>query len=189
MAKQIVKKEFLGQTFTYSTHIDRDGQALWTQKIDDEFSQWLHQLKEKNRELFKIQYSLSFNAYVVLVKLKQRLGTFDESLIVRAITITFINFIDTKKGRLILNKLSEYKNLGHLDLLDRRDILKKNLYFSPAGMRDVEAYSKLTGLKKSLVIKNALYSVLLISINEDHEIKKFWENEILQKLTTIIKAA
>ena len=56
-------------------------------------------------------------------------------------------------------------------------------------MRDVEAYSNLTGLKKGQVIKNALYSVLLISINEDEEIKKFWENEIIEKLTTIVKAA
>jgi len=56
-------------------------------------------------------------------------------------------------------------------------------------VRDVEAYSKLTGLKKSLVNKNALYSVLLISINEDKEIKKFWENEIIEKQTIIVKAA
>lgn len=56
-------------------------------------------------------------------------------------------------------------------------------------MRDVEAYSQLTNLSKGKIIKNALYSVLLISINEDEEIKKFWENEILEKITTIVKAA
>jgi len=184
-----VNKEFLGNTFSYTTEVDRERNALWTQKIDSEFSKWLHQLKDENRELFKVQYSLSSNAYDVLGKLKERIGVYDDSLIIRAITITFINFIDTRKGRVIIKKLDSYKGSGDLDLLKDGENLKKNLYFSPVGMRDVEAYSNLTGLKKGQVIKNALYSVLLISINEDEEIKKFWENEIIEKLTTIVRAA
>ncbi len=56
-------------------------------------------------------------------------------------------------------------------------------------MRDIESYAQLTKLSKGKVVKNALYSVLLISINEDEEIKKFWEKEILEKITTIVKAA
>lgn len=184
-----VEKEFLGQTFSYFTEIDEEGAALWTQEIDNKFYQWLYQLKNENRELFKVQYSLSSHAYDVLEKLKEKIGVFDESLLVRAITITFINFVDTRKGRSIMKKLNSYKDSSDLETLKQGQTLKKNLYFSPIGMRDVEAYSKLTGFRKSMVIKNALYSILLISINEDEEIRKFWENEILEKLSTIIKAA
>ena len=184
-----VNKKFLGKTFSYTTEIDSEGNALWTQKIDSEFSKWLHQLKVKNRELFKVQYSLSSNAYNVLEKLKKRIGVYDDSLIIRAITITFINFIDTRKGRAVIKKLNSYKDSKYFDVLKEGKTLKKNLYFSPVGMRDIEAYSRLTGLKNGQIIRNALYSVLLISINEDEEIKKIWENEIIEKLTTIVKAA
>lgn len=184
-----IKKEFLGNTFSYQTEIDEDGNSLWTQKIDTDFSKWLYKLKDENRDLFKVQYSLSTNAYGVLDKLKEKIGVYDDSLIIRAITITFINFIDTRKGRAIVKKLNSYKDLDDIKVLKEGDTLKKNLYFSPVGMRDIEAYSNLTGLKKGQVIKNALYSVLLISINEDETIKKFWEDEIIEKLTTIVKAA
>jgi hypothetical protein len=189
MTKVTVQKEFLGKIFSYETVADENGNALWTSEIDKLFSKWLYDLKNENRELFKVQYSLSTNAYDVLNKLKERIGVYDDSLIIRAITITFINFIDTRKGRIMIKHLNFYRDSGDLALLNAGEILKKNLYFSPIGMRDVEAYAKLTGLKKSKVVKNALYSVLLISINEDKEIKHFWEQEILDKLTTIVKAA
>jgi hypothetical protein len=184
-----IKKEFLGHTFSYKTEVDEEGRALWTKDIDHKFSKWLFELREVNRELFKVQYSITKNAHKVLEKLKNELGVFDESLIIRAITITFINFIDTKSGKKVLKKLSEYKSNEDFSLLVKGDVLKKNLYFSHLGIRDVEAYSQLTGLPKSKVILNALYSVLLISINEDAEIKRFWEEEIVEKITTIVKAA
>ena len=187
--KEKIEKEFLGHTFTYTTEVDENGNALWDDKIDREFSKWLHQLRDENRELFKVQYSISSNAYEVLNKLKERIGAYDDSLLVRAITITFINFIDTKSGRSILGKLKNYKNSGDFKVLQKGKNLKKSLYFSPVGMRDVEAYANLTDLKKSEVVKNALYSVLLISINEDKEMKGFWENEILKEIKTIVKAA
>lgn len=184
-----VKKEFLGETFTYKTVTDKEGNALWTKEIDNQFSHWLHQLKSENRELFKVQYAISENAYSVLEIIKEHIGVFDESLIVRAIAITFINFIDTKRGHQMMKKLNQYKDSPDFRTLTDGDTLKRNLYFSPIGMRDIEAYAQLTNLSKGKVIKNALYSVLLISINEDQEIKKFWEKEILEKITTIVKAA
>lgn len=184
-----VKKEFLGVTFTYKTEVDEEGKALWTKEVDNQFSHWLYQLKEDNRELFKVQYSISENARSVLDRLKEQIGVFDDSLIVRTITIIFINFIDTKRGNQIIKKLNQYKDNGDFKTLTEGDSVKRNLYFSPLGMRDVEAYSQLTEMAKGKIIKNALYSVLLISINEDEEIKKFWQKEILEKITTIVKAA
>lgn len=184
-----VEKEFLGKIFSYTTQVDEQDNALWTQKIDHEFSKWLYELREENRELFKVQYSLSANAYDVLGKLKEVIGVYDDSLIIRAITITFINFIDTKNGRRVIQKLNLYKKSASLQILKEGPKLKKNLYFSPLGMRDVEAYSNLTGLKKGDVIRNSLYSTLLLFINEDEEVKKFWDTEVMEKLTTIIKAA
>ena len=50
-------------------------------------------------------------------------------------------------------------------------------------------HSRMTRLKKSQAVQNSLYSVLLISINEDEEIKKYWEEVILGQLETIVKAA
>lgn len=184
-----VEKEFLGKIFSYTTQVDEQDNALWTQKIDHEFSKWLYELREENRELFKVQYSLSANAYDVLGKLKEVIGVYDDSLIIRAITITFINFIDTKNGRRVIQKLNLYKKSASLQILKEGPKLKKNLYFSPLGMRDVEAYSNLTGLKKGDVIRNSLYSTLLLFINEDEEVKKFWDTEVMEKLTTIVKAA
>jgi len=186
---ETVEREFLGQTFSYKTEVDSDGKALWTKEIDHNFSKWIYQLRNQNRELFKVQYSLSSNSYEVLEKLKELIGVYDDSLLVRAITITFINFIDTREGRPILNQLAQYKESGDLEMLMDGERLKKSLYFSPVGMRDIEAYSNLTGFKRSKVIQNALYSVLLISINEDQEIKRFWEDLILEQITTIAKAA
>jgi hypothetical protein len=188
--KKKVEKVFLGQNFIYTTKVDKvTGKALWTKDIDMQFSKWLHNLKNTDRELFKIQYSISSNAYDVFNRLKDLIGVYDDSLLVRAITITFINYIDTHKGRGILKSLDKYKKSPDFEILKEGVNLKKNLYFSPTGMRDVEAYSVLTGLKKSAVVQNALYSVLLISINEDQSIRKFWENEILGHLTLIAKAA
>jgi hypothetical protein len=186
---KVVKKEFLGEIFTYKTEVDEEGKVLWTKEIDNKFSHWLHQLRDENRELFKVQYSISENAHSVLEKIKEHIGVFDESLIVRAITITFINFIDTKRGNQLMKKLNQYKDSPDFKTLADGEILKKNLYFSPVGMRDIEAYAQVTKLPKGKVVKNALYSVLLISINEDEEIKKYWEKEILEKITTIVKAA
>lgn len=185
-----VEKEFLGNHFVYTTEVDKTtGKALWTKEIDMQFSKWIYELRNSDRELFKVQYSVSSNAYDVLGRLKDLIGVYDDSLLVRAITVTFINDVDTRKGRVILKRLGEYKKSPDLEVLKQGETLKKNLYFSPNGMRDVEAYSKLTGLKKSAVVQNAIYSVLLISINEDEEIKKFWEDVILEQLTTIAKAA
>lgn len=186
---QTITKEFLGNTFSYETEVNEEGQALWTEKIDSDFSKWIYGLRVQDRELFKVQYSLSQNAYDVVEKLKEKIGVYDDSLIVRAITITFIDFLDTRKGRPIMNKLNSYKESGDLEVLLGGDTLKKSLYFSPLGMRSVDAYSSLTGLKKSKVIKNAIFSVLLLSINEDEEIKEFWETMILQQITTMAKAA
>ena len=185
---EVVKKKFLGKTFSYMSEVGPAGQVLWTAEIDNQFSKWLHTLREKKRELFKIQYSISATAYSVMEKIRAQVGIGDDSLLVRAITIIFINFIDTHRGKAILRKLSRYKGKGDLTTLQQGGRLKKNLYFSPAGMRDVEAYANLTGLKKSNVVKNALYSILLLSINEDKEIKKFWETQILERLQMIVKA-
>lgn len=185
---QKIQKKFLGHTFTYSTHVNqKTSHALWNENIDKEFSLWLHDLKIKNRELFKIQYSLSSNAYDVLNKLKEKIGIYDDSLLVRAMTITFINYIDTREGQSILKKLE--KETENFNILQAGETLKKNLYFSPVGLRDVEAYANLTGLKKCNVVQNSLYSVLLISIAQNKDIHHFWEQEILTKLTTIAKAA
>lgn len=183
-----VTKEFLGQTFEYQTFIN-DGHALWTDEIDNQFNLWLNDLKSKNRDIYKVQYNLSGNAFTTLQKLRAKLGNIEESLLVRAITITFINIIDTRKGSHIIKKLRTYRESSDAKTLDEGAIEKSNLYFSPTGMRDVEAYSQLTGLVKAKVIQNAIYSVLLISINEDSEIKEFWQHEILGQITLMLKAA
>jgi hypothetical protein len=112
-----------------------------------------------------------------------------ESVTLGAITITFINHLDTHKGRQIMKRLSEYKKSKDVEFLKSGELQKMSLYFSPSGMRDIESYSRLSGLKKSAIIQNAIYSVLLVSINEDEEIKKYWEEVILKQLTTIAKAA
>jgi hypothetical protein len=193
MAKvmQTVDREFLGHKFTYETLVDeKTGQTLWNNEIDAKFSKWLHELKSKDRELFRVQYSISSNAYDLLNQIKERIGVYDDSLLVRAITITFINYLDTYKGRSIMKRFAEYKKSKDLsEVLKSGDTIKMSLYFSPNGMRDIESYSRITGLKKSASIQNALYIVLLLSINKDEEIKKYWEDVILGQLTTIAKAA
>ena len=186
---QKVEREFLGHTFTYETFVNEEGQALWNKDIEKQYTKWLYDLKNKDRELFRVQYSISSKAYEVLNRIKELIGVYDDSLLVRAITITFINHLDTHKGRPIMKRLSEYKKSKDVEVLKSGELQKMSLYFSPIGMRDVESYSRLTGLKKSAIIQNALHSVLLISINEDEEIKKYWEEVILGQLATIAKAA
>ena len=187
--KKTFSKKFLGKQFSYKTEVDEHGRALWTEALDQEFTRWIYDLKQLDRELFKVQYSITENAYLLLNELKKRLGVYDDSLLVRAITIVFIDFIDTRKGRDICKKLDCYRMSENLDILLGGKELKKNLYFSPLAMRDVEAYSTLTGLKKSHVVKNALYSLLLLSIHEDEQLKSFWEKELLKQLRTMMKAA
>ena len=187
---QKMEREFLGHKFIYETLVDEStGHALWNSKIDKKFAKWLYDLKNKDRELFRVQYPISSNAYKVLNHIKELLGAYDDSLLVRAITITFINHLDTHRGRPILKKLADYKKSKDIENLKKGEVLQKSLYFSPSGMRDIESYSKMTGLKKSQAVQNALYSVLLISINEDDEIKKYWEEVILSQLEAIAKAA
>lgn len=187
--KKTLSKEFLGKQFIYKTEVDEHGRSLWTEAIDQEFSKWIYDLKQNDRELFKVQYSVSENAYLLLNELKKKLAVYDDSLLVRGITLVFIDFIDTRKGRDICKKLECYRMSEKAGVLLEGKELKKNLYFSPLGMRDVEAYSHVTGLKKSHVIKNALYSLLLISIHEDENLRLFWENELINQLRTMMKAA
>jgi hypothetical protein len=186
---QKVEKEFLGHTFVYETLVNDEGQALWNKDIEKQYTKWLYDLKSKDRELFRVQYPISSNAYEILNKIKERIGVYDDSLLVRAITITFINHLDTRKGRPIMKRFAEYKKSKDVEILQEGEILQKSLYFSPNGMRDIESYSRMTRLKKSQAVQNALYSVLLISINEDEQIKKYWEEVILGQLATIAKAA
>lgn len=184
-----VEKKFLNQTFKYKTLVNEEGQALWTEEIDGKFIEWISDLRSKERDLFKVQYAVSHNAFLLLDKLKHKLGASDESLLVRAMTITFINYIDTRKGHQIMKKLSFYNETKTSHALMDGEVVKKNLYFSATGMRDIESYSELTGMKKSAIVANAIYSVLLISINEDEEIKKFWEKEVIGQINNILKAS
>ena len=186
---QTIEKEFLGHTFVCETLVNNEGQALWNNEVEKKFSKWLHDLKNQERDLFRVQYSISSNAYGLLNHIKELIGVYDDSLLVRAITITFINHLDTHKGRSVMKRLASYRESKDVEVLKSGDAMKLGLYFSPSGMRDIESYSKLTGLRKSAVVQNALYSVLLISINEDEEIKKYWEGVILDQLATIAKAA
>lgn len=189
MTMQKVEKEFLGHTFVYETLVNDQGQVLWNKDVEKQYTKWLYELKSKDRELFRVQYPISENACEVLNRIKEQIGVYDDSLLVRAITITFINHIDTYKGRSIMKRFAEYKKSKDIEVLREGEVFYKSLYFSPNGMRDVESYSRMTRLKKSQAVQNALYSVLLISINEDEEIKKYWEEVILGQLETIVKAA
>lgn len=184
-----VEKKFLNQSFKYKTLVNEEGQALWTEEIDGRFIEWISDLRSKERDLFKVQYAVSDQAFLLLEKLKQKMGASDESLLVRAIVVTFINYIDTRKGHQIMKKLAFYSETKKSNLLMDGNSVKRNLYFSVTGMRDIESYSELTGLKKSAIVTNAIYSVLLISINEDEEIRKFWEKEVLGQISNILKAA
>ena len=171
-----IKKEFLGEEFHFTTQVEKgSGKFLWNKEIDMKFNKWLSDLRHKNRELFKVQYSISKNGYEVLERLKEIIGVYDDSLLVRAITITYINYVDTRDGKTVLNKLKQREDQNNFKMVTSGKSIKKNLYFSPVGMRDLESYSKLTGLKKSHVIQNCLYTILLISINEEPNIKRFWD--------------
>lgn len=192
MAKvmQTVEREYLGHKFVYDTLVDEEtGQTLWTNEIDTQFSKWLYELKNQDRELFRVQYSISSSAYDVLNRLKDLLGVYDDSLVVRAITLAWINEIDTHKNKAVLERFKQYRKSSNVDVLKSGELLQKSLYFNPAGMRDIIAYTNLTEMTKSQAIKNALYSVLLISINEDEELKKYWKDVLLRELTLMVKAA
>lgn len=192
MAKimQKVEREYLGHKFIYDTLVDEEtGQTLWTNEIDTKFSKWLYDLKNQDRELFRVQYAISSNAYDVLNRLKDLLGVYDDSLVVRAITLAWINEIDTSKNKAVLERFKKYRKSQDAEVLKSGESLQKSLYFNPSGMRDVIAYSNLTEMTKSQVVKNALYSVLIISINEDEELKKYWHDVLLRELTLMVKAA
>jgi hypothetical protein len=189
MSIQKVERVYLGHTFVYETFVNDEGQALWNKEIDTKFSKWLHELKNQDRELFRVQYSISSNAYELLNHLKDLLGVYDDSLVVRAITLAWINEIDTAKNKAVLDRFKQYRKSPDVELLKSGKNLQKSLYFNPSGMRDVIAYSNLTEMTKSKAIKNALYSVLLISINEDKELKNYWEDVILKELMMMVKAA
>lgn len=184
-----VEKKFLNHSFKYKTLVNEEGQALWTDDIEGKFIEWISDLRSKERDLFKVQYAVTNKAFHLLEELKHKLGASDESLLVRAMTITFINYIDTRKGHQIMKKLSFYNESKNLNPLMNGEVVKRNLYFSVTGMRDIESYSELTGLKKSVIVVNAVYSVLLISINEDEEVKRFWEKEVVTQINNILKAA
>ena len=184
-------RTFLGKSFKYKTELDENGSALWTEEIVQKFSKWLYDLSKESRDLFKVQYTVTNNANFVFNKLQEKLGAYDESLLTRAISIVFINFISTRKGSLIMKKLKSYSDSKvSRELISKENgTIKKSVIFSPRGIRDVVSYSNISKQKHCKVIQNSLYAVLLISISEDIEIKKYWENEVLSQICTIVKAA
>lgn len=184
------EKIFNKEVFSYEaiTCLDCGGHA-WVESIEVEYNNWLNDLHKnsKKRHLFQVQYSISETAKHCLSHLRGKFPGVDLSLLVRALVIIYLDEVETNEeiseGIEKLTQTYDYKELL------TGDQIKAKIGFKPQGMKDILATANLFGVKPSKVIEESLYRMLILSINEDDDMKKFWESLILSRVEIILKSA
>lgn len=181
-------KEFQKEKFSYNSQTCQEcGAILWNSKTETQYNNWLNSLHSSKRHLFQVQFSLSETALQCIENINARYPGVDESLLIRAIVIVYLDIIDGIED--VANKIEAYTDTTDFHHLTNGAKRPKKIQFKPNGMRDLLAYANLLELKASKVIEESIYRVLLLSIKEDDEMKEFWNKVILKNIETILKAA
>lgn len=181
------ERTFLGEVFTYQTQVCKNcAQELWNNKLNDKFGHWISEIHSKKRHLFQVQYKISENASHCLDELKNRfpLGV-NEAQLIRALVMVYLNLVEDDEE--ISEIVEEYLDTDDYHQLVHGNKLSKKVEFKASGMQDIVTMSEIVGIKPSKLVEETIYRCLLIFINEDPQMKKFWQT-LIQNIEMILKA-
>jgi hypothetical protein len=144
-------------------------------------------LYKEKRHIFQIQYSISSHEQSCITKLLERFPNVEESLLIRALIIVYIEMVESEQE--ILERLESYLSSPDYVKLVNADKVAKKLQFGPFGFQKIVSCSKLFDMKYSKIAEEVLSRMILLSIKEDDLMKDFWENVILKDIQRIVMAA
>lgn len=181
---------FQGEEFVFRANTCLSCESvLWDNECEKKYNKWINELysNTKQRHLFQIQYSISENAQKCIGKLSERFSGVKESLLIRALVITYIAKVDPIPE--IESKIDEYSKEEDYSILIGGPKIHKKLQFNPGGLKDILTLSDMLGVGPRTIVEESLFRMLLLSIKEDPEMRDFWENIIIKGLEIILKAA
>lgn len=182
------KRVFEKEIFSYKAETCKDCDAvLWDATLEKKYGAWMSLLYKEKRHIFQIQYSISSHEQSCISKLLERFPNVEESLLIRALIIVYIEMVESEQE--ILERLESYLGSSDYVKLVNSDKLAKKLQFSPMGFQKIVSYSKLFDMKYSKIVEEVLSRMILLSIKEDGLMKDFWENVILKDIQRIVMAA
>lgn len=179
---------FEKEIFSYKAETCKDCSAvLWDATLEKKYGIWMNLLYKEKRHIFQIQYSISSHEQSCISKLLERFPNVEESLLIRALIIVYIEMVENEQE--ILERLESYLSSSDYVKLVDADKIAKKLQFSPIGFQKIVSYSKLFDMKYSKIVEEVLSRMILLSIKEDDLMKDFWENVILKDIQRIVMAA
>ena len=186
--KQHITRDFQGEIFKYTTKVCSScGVSLWGERNEQDYNEWLENLHSEKRHLFQVQYQLSEKVIDCLEQMRKRFAGVDVSLLTRALVTVYLNIVEDNEE--IMERLETYiESDAYNILINDNKYTRRKTQFKLSGMRDLLAYSQLFDVKPSEIIENFIYRMILLSINEDEQMKAYW-NSILKSVEMILKAA
>lgn len=190
VSKKKRSRSFLGEKMNIMLSVCNDCDAeFWGKKEQEKYSKWINELHAKKRHLFQIQYGLTDAAAKCLKELESNLPVtiHSSSLLIRSLIMIHMDIVEQDEW--IQGRLETY--LGDHDyeiLIDGKKNARK-VQMSVIGMQEVVTAAQMANIKPRDFVELVLSRMLLIFINEDPKMKKFWRDHILAPLTMILKAA
>jgi hypothetical protein len=179
---------FEKEVFSYKAQTCKDcGAVLWDSDLEEEYGKWMHLLYKEKRHIFQIQYSISSHVQDCITKLHERFPNVDESLLIRALIVIYIEMVENEQT--VLERLESYLTTRDYMTLTDGDKIAKKLQFGPMGFHKIVSYAKLLDMKYAKIVDEVLNRMVLLSVKEDAVMKNFWENVILKDIERIVMAA
>ena len=185
-----VLKSFFEESHSFKLKVCNDCQSeFWGQKEQERYYHWMNDIYLKKRHLFQIQYKINDNLHACLEKLNEKFPNANESQLVRSLIMVYINVVEENES--LQKKMEKHINNSDQEcsLLTKNAKRLKKVQFNVLGMEDIFAVSEMLSIKPHNFIENALFRMLFIFINEDPEMKQFWQEFIFKNLSMILKAA
>lgn len=162
--KEILVKSFLGQTFVYETEVNAEGQTLWDNRIEAEFSSWINTLYQDLPNLFTVQFQIATSDEQILTLLQNLLAKDENDLINSLVSIYF----------------KEVENKLPVIQLPPNKEISKIVLMNPTLIREVTALATLVNLPPAEVISHALRQMLNLANSSDELMRQFWSTALLK---------
>lgn len=182
-----VSLDYFGLTFSANMDVCEDcGSHLWTQDSRTQLNDWLVEQKKSNRDHFVIQTHLSNHAKECMEEMIRSYPGVHISSLIRAMTLVFLHFMEEPKHAELFEMASEGEVYASF-LQGEKHITK--VQFAASAMLDIHSWAKILHIKPAKVVEEAVYRLTSINVDQDPELKKFWETQILPQISLILKSA
>jgi hypothetical protein len=163
------------------------GAALWDDKLQRAYSDWLAKLDKKKRDRFILQLGLSKNALQCLERMILEFPGSDRAKLLRAMVLFFTERVAARpEWSEMIEKMTKREVFVYLGQ-GTREIVK--VHFSPFAMLDVHSWAELSNTKPREFAEGAIARIFSFYIENDPALHQFWEDHIRPDISLILKAA